>query len=65
MEIPELPSVKIHKLVCGDQCRILYVKCCYCGKEHKHGGGYLMDAIQLGSRLSHCKIAKKEYMLVL
>lgn len=68
METPaidiQIPKVKVFKVYNGREYRSLYIMCCYCGKEHSHGGGSLNNDIELGSRISHCKF-RKEYILTL
>jgi hypothetical protein len=46
------------------KCIGIYVKCPYCNKEHKHGGGKSLNELptMLGLRIAHCN-GFKEYII--
>ncbi len=56
------PTAPITKIVLNKIISI-YVKCPYCNKEHKHGGGDSLEELpnMLGLRSSHCQ--KGQYII--
>jgi hypothetical protein len=60
MDIPIAPIKKIILPKGKDKYITIYVKCPFCTKEHKHGGGQSLKDISkmFGPRLSHCEKAE-------